>query len=667
LRPATWFLEKMSLNITGKNSTISIILLLTVVAGSVWASNASLVGDYQIQVFTDPDPLIAGREAIIVIKILKSDDNKPVRGATVYINNKNTLAAIRSSGLDLKDTAEYKIAREVDEFGNYEFRTVFTNPDVYYIAADIRELEGTPITFPIKAAFTIPVKRAPNTNIRLFFILLTFIFITAAGLYAVYIRKKIRSTDTIGFNFLDIPWIKRLLQSKYLQPAFQIPLLIVLIILVILAFVDVQDSGQNLSVIMIWTLWWTGIIFTFVLVGRLWCYMCPVGALSEWFSRVFKPSQLFPAKLKNLWLANVLFILLTWLDIQIGVVRNPLVTGWILIVITAIAIGIGIFYQRRTFCRYLCPIGGLIGIYSMFSAVELRSKDSEVCRSHNRKDCYLGNEGGIGCPMFEVIPKMDSNNFCNFCGECINTCPRNNITIRIRTFFKDVWTTRKRSLDQAALAVALLGITIFVTGDMLKPWAVWMESAMKLFPAQLFGIEYQYTVEVLTKSILFFSISLIVIPGIILLAGALSNAFVGRHNHGGLKQTFITFGYMFIPIGLSMHLAHNLGHLLNESSVILPSLQRVINTYTIFNAGQPNWQIASEPLIDSISLYWMQMGLFVIFYIFSLYAGYRLAVNNYQDLQTSFRALVPMIFMSFVLIVVNVYILNLPMAPRHIH
>jgi polyferredoxin len=657
----------MDFNMVQRHISLLLFLLLAFLPRPVWASNAVLVGDYQIQIFTDPEPLISGREAIIVLKVLRSDDNKPARGGKIYLNTKNTLETIRLSGLNLQDTSEYRIAREVDEFGNYELRTVFSKPDAYYIVVDIRKMESYPITVPIKAAFTIPVKRAPNTNLKLFFILFTFLFITVAGFYAVYIRKKITSTDAVGFNFLDIPWIRRFLQSKYIQPAFQIPLLIVLIILVILAFVDVQDSGKNLSVIVIWTLWWTGIIFTFVLVGRLWCFMCPMGALSEWFSRIFKPYRLFPAKLKNLWLANVMFILLTWLDIQIGVVRNPLVTGWILIAITAMAIGIGIFYQRRTFCRYLCPIGGLIGIYSMFSAVELRSKDGEVCRSHNRKDCYLGSDSGIGCPMFEVIPKMDSNNFCNFCGECVNTCPRNNITIRIRTFFKDVWTTRKRSLDQASLAVALLGITIFVTGDMLEPWAVWMESAMKFFPAQLFGIEYQYTVEVITKSILFFSISLIVIPGLILLAAALSNTFVGRQNHDGLKQTFITFGYMFIPIGLSMHLAHNLGHLLNESAVILPSLQRVINTYTIFSAGQPDWRMASVPLIDSISLYWMQMGLFLIFYVFSLYAGYRLAVNNYQDSHISFKALVPMIFISFVLIIVNVYLLNLPMAPRHIH
>ena len=124
---------------------------------------------------------------------------------------------------------------------------------------------------------------------------------------------------------------------------------------------------------------------------------------------------------------------------------------------------------------------------------------------------------------------------------------------------------------------------------------------------------------------------------------------------------------MFIPIGLSMHLAHNTGHLLNESGGIIPATQRVINKYTPFFAGAPDWSLAVKPLIDASVLYWIQMALFLIFYIFSLYAGYRLTINNYSDPHTAFKALMPMIFVSFVLIVVNVYLLNLPMAPRHIH
>ena len=119
-----------------------------------------------------------------------------------------------------------------------------------------------------------------------------------------------------------------------------------------------------------------------------------------------------------------------------------------------------------------------------------------------------------------MVPAMDSNNCCNFCGECIKTCPRKNITLRVRSFFKDAWTTRKRYLDEAALAVVLVGVSIFVTGDMLAPWKGWMESAMKLIPAELLGIKYRYTLEVITKSILYFSVTLLFIPGTVLLASA---------------------------------------------------------------------------------------------------------------------------------------------------
>jgi hypothetical protein len=194
-----------------------------------------------------------------------------------------------------------------------------------------------------------------------------------------------------------------------------------------------------------------------------------------------------------------------------------------------------------------------------------------------------------------------------------------------------------------------------------------MEAAMAWIPAQQLGIQYVYTVEVITKSILYFSISLLLIPGFMVLAAAISNRMVGRDNHNGLKQTFVTFGYMFIPVGLSMHLAHNLGHLLKESGTFVPALKRTINTYTPFYVGEPDWRVGVEPLIESTLLYWLQMGIFFIFFGCSLYAGYRIAMMSYRDSRTAFHALVPMIIFSFILMMVNVYLLNLPMAPRHIH
>ena len=650
-----------------KNILIIIFLLIPFLPGTVRAFNVTEAGEYQIRLFTEPDPPVATKEVRVTLKVLRSSDDSPVSGAKVFVNTKETLQDVKVGGLDFKSMSGYSEAKEADEFGNYELSTTFPRPDAYYIKVVVERLKENGIDDHLSAGFSLSVGTPDTPTYKLLFVLLTLLAMTIVGIWVIYIRSGTASPGFKGLNFLAVPWIKKLLLWKFIQPVFQIPMAILLIILTVLALADIQDSGRNISTILVWTIWWAGIIFTFVLVGRLWCFMCPVGALTEWMSRIFKPNRLFPPRLRNVWLANAMFILLTWFDIQLGVVRNPVVTGSLLLAVTVLAIVIGVLYQRRTFCRYLCPIGGLIGIYAMFSAVELRSKDRQVCLDHERKDCYLGNECGYGCPMFEMVPTMDSNKACTFCGECIKSCPKDNIVLRIRPFFKDVWTARRRSLDEAALAVVLIGISIFVTGDMLKPWTGWMQTAMSWIPARQLGIQYAYTIEVITKSILFFSVSLLIIPGLMVLTAAISNRMVGTGNHKGLKQTFITFGYMFIPIGLSMHLAHNLGHLLNESRKIVPAVKRAVNIYTPFNLGEPDWQLGAKPLIEHAVLYWIQMGIFFVFFGFSLYAGYRLAMMNYRDSRTAFRALIPMIVFSFLLMMVNVYLLNLPMAPRHIH
>jgi hypothetical protein len=142
---------------------------------------------------------------------------------------------------------------------------------------------------------------------------------------------------------------------------------------------------------------------------------------------------------------------------------------------------------------------------------------------------------------------------------------------------------------------------------------------------------------------------------------------VGSDNHNGLAHTFTTFGFMFIPIGLSMHLAHNLGHLLNESLAVIPAVQRAVMTFTPFSLGEPNWLIATESVVGPSLLYMLQMGLLLVFYAFSLYAGYRLAMKQYTKPRTSLKALFPMLMVSFVLMSINIYLLNMPMSPRHIH
>jgi polyferredoxin len=620
---------------------------------------------YRVQMFLDPDPITAQKENSVTLKVSRIKDITPVIDGNIWVIVNEINDVTNDKDTNKKPLSIFNKSGQTDMFGDFEFKAVFQKKGEYQIKVELMPPGLNTETKQITMSFTQKVNPSERIGIKLMFILFLLLGLFTAGIFIIKLKTQTVKSNKI--NLLDAPIIKGFFKTHFIQPFIQIILLIFLLILIFLALFDIQDSSRNLSVILIWTIWWAGVIFTFVLAGRFWCYMCPVGAISEWVSRRFQPHRIWPRNFQNMWFANAFFILLTWLDIQIGVVRNPMVTGLLLTSVIVMAVGIGIFYKRRTFCRYLCPIGGIIGLYSQFSPIELRAKDLEVCRCHKKKDCYIGNDKGLGCPMFELVPKMDNNKACNFCGECIKSCPKDNISIRFRPFFKDAWGAKHLSLDDAVLTIVLVGVTIFVTGDMLEPWPAWVGVAMTWFPADFFGIQYQYTIEVLTKSFLYFFISIVFIPGLILLFTAISNRLAGRGNYISLKQTMITFGVMFIPIGLSMHLAHNIGHLLNESLKIIPAMQRTINKYLPIDVGEPDWQFAFVSLADPLLIYWMQMTLFISFYGFSFVAGYRLAMKNYNEPQTAFRALLPMVCIAGILMAINIFLLNLPMAPRHIH
>jgi len=317
-------------------------------------------------------------------------------------------------------------------------------------------------------------------------------------------------------------------------------------------------------------------------------------------------------------------------------------------------------FMGRSFCRYVCPIGGLIGLYSMFSPIELRNKCMEVCRDHKVKECIKGSDRGRPCPMFVTPMTLDRNNYCNFCSECIKSCSQDNIAVRFRSFARDLWVSSRGYLDEALLAMLLVGISIIVTGEMVEPWHRWMDVVGKVLPFDSFGIGSHAAREKATFLIVLTVGSLVISPVLLLLC----SAFVRKTLPDSAlttKQTFIQFAYMFIPVGLAMHLTHNISHLLKEGPGIIPAVQRVINNFT--GAGEPEW--AAGQLAGNETTFWLQMAVLITLNIFSLYAGYRIAVRHYGD--RALKAFVPMALLAIFFMVINTYILGQPMALRHTH
>jgi polyferredoxin len=544
----------------------------------------------------------------------------------------------------------FAAAYPLSEKGEYAFTLAF------------RSLRGKTFTDPLIYGGKISYREKSRTTLyRILFVIGGIILSGFFGAVILHQRKSLGLEPGQKLNLLDIPRLRSFLKSAWFQPAFQVPVLLIFLIIIVVGLFDIQQGDRNIATLLTWTIWWAAIIFTFVLVGRVWCMMCPFGAIQDWVGRLLSMDRDFPKPMRNIYLSSFIFFGLTWWDSYSGIVNKPALTAYLLLGFFAAAIGMALVYKGRAFCRYVCPIGGLIGIYSMFSPLELRNKCLDVCREHKIKECIKGTDKSHGCPMFVTPITLDRNNYCNFCSECIKSCSQDNIVIQSRSFAKDLWVSSKGYLDEALLAIVLVGITIIVTGVMVEPWHGWMDNVGRIIPFDTLGIVSHAAREKATFLIVFTVGSLLIAP-LLLLSGSLAvRKLTGPDSPLSLKRTFIQFAYMFIPVGLSMHLAHNISHLFKEGPEIVPAVERLMNNMA--GTGTPDWTVA--PLMGQEAIFWLQMGIFLVMNTFSVYAGYRIAVKYYGD--RALRAFMPMACLAVFLMVINTFILGQPMAMRHHH
>ncbi len=356
-------------------------------------------------------------------------------------------------------------------------------------------------------------------------------------------------------------------KNRKTQFLFQLPTILLLVLVVFAGFFGIQNSNKSLTTISIWVIWWSLLIISLIFAGRVWCFICPFGAIGDWVQRqafykkvddTFSLKRKFPARIRNLSLAAMLFLMITWADFQFNLVNSPLLTAYFIVALLGLVVIISIIFERRSFCRYACPITGLIGLYSMFAPIELRAKDKETCKACMEKYCISGNEKGYPCPVFEYPGTMEKNNHCILCTECVKTCHQNNISLNFRSFAGDFLNLKKTRMDESLFILMLLGMTIFQTLIMIRPWAVFTRDLMIYTGANYDTVRFVLFITSAVIPILIYSIVIVF------------SKLLNRET--SFKDIFTSYAYSIIPLGLLMHLSHNLRHLLEEGTGIIPVL-----------------------------------------------------------------------------------------------
>lgn len=429
-----------------------------------------------------------------------------------------------------------------------------------------------------------------------------------------------------------IPLVKKILTSRWLQWSLIAAVLPIFVLAILTGLLGTPVGSRNFGIVFVWVVWWGLLMLVLVpLAGRLWCAVCPLPAPGEWLQRrtlvqvrlgakLFTLGWKWPRALNNLWLSSAAF-LITALFAKV-ILTTPLVSALTLLVFTGLAILTSVLFERRTFCRYLCPVGGFIGLYSQVTPIELRVKNRAVCTTHKDKTCYIGNEKGYGCPWLVFPATLDKNTYCGLCAECLKTCPLDNLALSVRPFGKDLLTTQGRRLDEAYRGLMMLAGAPLYTIIFLGPWADIKEAAYAIGSLGWWG----YAAGLL-------ALTLVIVPGIFFACAALSKSIARAKEPAG--KFFVEYATALLPLGLAAWASFSLSFLLVNLSYTWPVLSDPFG-WGWNLLGTANWQWT--PYLSGYHIY-LQLPILLA----GLVAAIGVAFHTAREQRVSPRAALPIV------------------------
>jgi polyferredoxin len=422
--------------------------------------------------------------------------------------------------------------------------------------------------------------------------------------------------------FRPFPWLKRIVKAPTFQFDLTLPMLGVFWLIILTGLFGTKVAGRNAGPMIIWVLWLSALIILLVPIGgRLWCTVCPLPLLGEWWQRlrltrnpaelenksprrIFGVPLIWPAFLSNAWPRVLLFLLLGTFSTTI--VALPPATSWMLIGLVVMAIAVSIFPEQRLFCRYLCPINSYISLYSTTGRVTVRSISSQTCTACTEKFCLTGSVKGWGCPYGLCVGEIDRNNDCGACMECVKTCAYDNVAVFWRN---DGWDKDIAGYGEAWQAIVMFALACLYciinlgSWDRIRDW-------IDLIDKKNWGTFSVYALVVWT-------VCLGVLP---LLWYLLTRAGI-RIGGAALvaKAQFRATTVALIPIGLGCWIAFALATVLSMMTFLLQSLSDPFNWgwNLLGMAGSP-WHI-----IWSAAIPWLQVACVLIGTAYSIAALYR--------------------------------------------
>jgi transcriptional regulator with AAA-type ATPase domain/NAD-dependent dihydropyrimidine dehydrogenase PreA subunit len=410
---------------------------------------------------------------------------------------------------------------------------------------------------------------------------------------------KVPITGKNAFNLLSVKFIRNFFQSPFYPIVPQIVVAIMFVFVVILGIWGNPSPDSNISLLLVWANWEPLLILSCLLLARIWCSFCPIG----FFSNLVRKLKLKRLKIPPQYLNFGYFIsafglaVIFWSQAALDMWERPSETAWLLLAMLGSAVLFALFFEGRTWCRYVCPLGQMVATFARASIVEVRANYNYCSHECTTFDCYNGRDDIPGCTMGKGPFAMSNNQDCVLCGNCMKACQNAAVRFNLRPPGWELWNVRSADIAMILFVPLLWGTQIF-RGIALTALPLKLD-------AYIGSMELTYWVLMIGSVLLAYHVAV---------AGV---AFTGLIDTAAGKSFGTTFVLAMLPLVYANEIALRLVPLLNHAAEFFVILGNQV--------GYSFPHIAFR--LDMQSIYILQIVIIIIGLIFSFFVAARLVAT----------------------------------------
>lgn len=476
---------------------------------------------------------------------------------------------------------------------------------------------------------------------------------------------SLRTLPVIGWLF------EKLEKSTWFLLVLKVLFAGVFIAIIVAGLWGTQIPERNIATVLTWNLWWTGLIIAIIFSGSAWCAICPWDNLSTWitnlrtFGRTNSPFRLnlkVPASIRNLWPATLLFVFFSWLELGVGIVSSPYATALIALTIFVMATTTLAIFEKKAFCRYMCPVGRTIGVYSQLAPIAIRPIDNSICASCKTLECFHGSDKIAPCPTNIVMGRLSESTYCTSCGNCTQSCPDKNVGWQLRSPSVEAIYDAKPHLDESYFMLVVLALSSIHGFTMLETW-----ENMVFSLAQAIGDSGR----LLTSFSIMLTAGIVVPIAFFALCAKWTQAMLNSPIKKGIEQNnkkplkykkvFTVFSFVSLPLALTYHIAHNLNHLLRESVDFSQLLSNPLGTGTVPLSMMELHQRHMNTLLAPDVIAAIQGCLLIIGFLLAMLV---IRHRGFKSFKITSKQQIPMIVFVVAITGLNTWLLVQPMVMR---